>query len=182
MIFLSQVSLTVSALKFLIHPYAFYFWFFISCVHCQNGHVLQCVFWPFFPLLDFVSVFFLTHTHTSFPHSQKIRVIDFISSKEMMRLRWFIHYLTGHSCCVFREQGVNLIIVIFAVANLRYLRINPGQWSLLGNLPFLLYFLKRLCRGPFCSLKILFWSLGIIFSIFDFGYNWKMPDSSEIFV
>lgn len=179
MIFLSQVSLTVSALKFLIHPYAFYFWFFISCVHCQNGHVLQCVFWPFFSL-DFVSVFFLTHT--SFPHSQKIRVIDFISSKEMMRLRWFIHYLTGHSCCVFREQGVNLIIVIFAVANLRYLRINPGQWSLLGNLPFLLYFLKRLCRGPFCSLKILFWSLGIIFSIFDFGYNWKMPDSSEIFV
>lgn len=48
-----------------------------------------------------------------------------------------------NSGCVIRQPGVNLIIIImFAAANLRYLRISPGQRSSLRSLHFLLSFLE----------------------------------------
>lgn len=100
----------------------------------------------FFFVLECICLFLLfCHTYTSFPHSQKIEVIDFFYFlKEIMRpmrLRRFIYYLTWGSCCVIREPGVNLIMIIkFVAANLRYLFINSRQWSFLPSLPFLLYF------------------------------------------
>lgn len=58
-----------------------------------------------------------------------------------MKLRKFIYYLTWGSCCVVREPGVNLMIIKFVAASLRYLFISSGQWNFLPlSLPFLLYF------------------------------------------
>lgn len=109
---------------------------------CTARMVPQYVFWPYFPLYWSVSVFLfsVTHIHASLKCG-KAKWLIFISLKEILYLRRFIHYHRRGSSCVIWEPNVNLIIVImFAAATQRYLCINPRQLSFLGSLAFKFYF------------------------------------------
>lgn len=132
------------------------------------------MFWPLVFGYWSVSVFLLvsvTHIHILSPLLEK-------------QSAWFlfegdyeteqIHSLSYQgSFCVISGPGVNLMaVVMFDTAKLRYLCISPGQWSLIGSLPFLLCYWDGRVEVVFIPWGFS-WILRIVFSLSNFCSDWK---------